>query len=72
MARKGSAINTPIRHFKLKANRSAKRVTWLNRHTVYEGKLLSLVGRTVRLYAPNPMEQQQHVDLPYDWVISVR
>jgi hypothetical protein len=47
-------------------------VSWLNRHTVYEGKLLSMVGRTVRLYAPNPMEQQQHVDLPYDWVISVR
>lgn len=47
-------------------------MTWLNRHTVYEGKLLSLVGRMVRLYAPNPLEQQQHVDLPYDWVISVR
>ena len=61
----------PIRHFKLKANRSLGQVTWLNRHTAYEGKLLSMTARTVRLYAPNPMEQQQHVDLPYDWVISV-
>jgi hypothetical protein len=60
-----------LRRFKLKANRSAGRVTWLNRHTVYEGRLLSLTGRLVRLYAPNHMEQQQHVDLSYDWVIPV-
>ena len=61
----------PIRHFKLKVLRNGISVTWLNRHTVYEGKLLSMTGRIVRLYAPNPMEQRQHVDLPYDWVTPV-
>ena len=60
-----------LRRFKLKANRSAGHVTWLNRHTVYEGRLLSMTARLVRLYAPNHMEQQQHVDLSYDWVIPV-
>ncbi len=65
-------MHTPIRHFKLKVNRSGGHVTWLNRHTVYEGKLLSMTARTVRLYAPNPMEHQQHVDLSYDWVIPVQ
>lgn len=65
-------MNTPIRHFKLKINRGSSHVTWLNRHTVYEGKLLSMTGRVVRLFAPNPMEQRQHVDLSYDWVIPVR
>jgi hypothetical protein len=31
-----------------------------------------MTGRVVRLFAPNPMEQRQHVDLSYDWVIPVR
>lgn len=61
-------MNTPMRRFKLKVNRSGGRVTWLNRHTVYEGKLLSMTARIVRLYAPNHMEQKQYVDLSYDWV----
>lgn len=60
------------RYFKLKANRSAIGVTWLNRHTVYEGKLLSLTGRVVRLFAPNPAERRRYVDLSYDWVLPVR
>lgn len=64
-------MNTPVRRFKLKVNRHSGRVTWLNRHTIYQGKLLSMTGRVVRLYAPNPMEQRQHVDLSYDWVTSV-
>lgn len=64
-------MQTPMRHFKLKVNRSVGHVTWLNRHTVYEGKLISMTNRIVRLYAPNHMEQQQHVDLSYDWVIPV-
>jgi hypothetical protein len=64
-------MNTPVRRFKLKVNRNGGPVTWLNRHTIYEGKLLSMTGRVVRLYAPNPMEQRQHVDLSYDWVTSV-
>lgn len=64
-------MNTPARRFKLKVNRYSGRVTWLNRHTIYQGKLLSMTGRVVRLYAPNPMEQRQHVDLSYDWVTSV-
>jgi hypothetical protein len=62
---------TPVRHFKLKTNRSGRSATWLNRHTVYEGRLLSMTARTVRLYAPNPAERQQHIDLSYDWVIPV-
>jgi hypothetical protein len=65
-------MNTPLRRFKLKTNRSSSRVTWLNRHTVYEGKLLSMTGRVVRLFAPNPMERQQHVDVSYDWLIAVQ
>ncbi|HEX9582222.1 MAG TPA: hypothetical protein VF970_14055 [Gemmatimonadales bacterium] len=64
-------MSVPIRHFKLKTNKSSTRVTWLNRHTIYEGKLLSMTGRVVRLYAPNPMERDQHIDLSYDWVIPV-
>ena len=40
-------MQIPIRHFKLKVNRSGGHVTWLNRHTVYEGKLLSMTARTV-------------------------
>lgn len=64
-------MNTPVRRFKLKVNRNDGRVPWLNRHTIYEGKLLSMTGRVVRLYAPDPMEQRQHVDLSYDWVTSV-
>jgi hypothetical protein len=64
-------ITTPIRHFRLKANRRTNSVTWLNRDTVYEGKLLSMSGRIVRLFAPNPMELRQHVDMSYDWVIPV-
>lgn len=65
-------MTVPIRYFKLKANRSNRHVMWLNRHTVYEGKLLSMTNRVVRLFAPNPMERQPHVDLSYDWVIPVR
>lgn len=65
-------MNTPRRYFKLKVNRRGGQVTWLNRHTVYEGKLLSMTGRVVRLFAPNPTERRQHVDLSYDWVIPVR
>jgi len=65
-------MNIPVRRFKLRDTRHTVRATWLNRHTVYEGKLLSMTGRVVRLFAPNPMERQQHVDLSYDWVIPVR
>jgi hypothetical protein len=62
---------SPIRHFKLKVNHKNASVTWLNRYTVYEGKLLSMTGRVVRLFAPNPMELRQHVDVSYDWVTPV-
>jgi hypothetical protein len=47
-------------------------VKWLNRKTVYEGKLVSMTNRVVRLFAPDPTDQQPHVDLSYDWVIPVR
>lgn len=65
-------MRMPLRHFKLKVNRRSSQVSWLNRHTIYEGKLLSMTARVVRLYAPNPMEHQQHVDLSYDWVVPVQ
>ena len=61
-----------MRRFMLKKGKSTGSVKWLNRTTVYEGKLISMTSRVVRLFAPNPMEQQQHVDLSYDWVIPVR
>ncbi len=64
--------SVPARHFKLKANRSGVRVKWLNRNTVYEGKLISMTNRVVRLFAPDPADLQPHVDLSYDWVIPVR
>jgi hypothetical protein len=66
------ATNMPMRRFKLKANRSGGHVTWLNRHTVYEGKLMSMTARIVRLFPPSPMERPQHVDISYDWVTPVR
>ena len=62
----------PPRYFKLKTNRSGYRVTWLNRHTLYEGKLISMTSRVVRLFAPNPADQRPYVDLSYDWVLPVR
>jgi hypothetical protein len=66
-------MTTPTRYFKLKTNRKVDRVTWLNRHTVYEGKLLSLTGRRVRLFAPeSAVDQRPYVDLSYDWVTPVR
>lgn len=60
------------RYFKLKTNRSGHRVTWLNRHTLYEGKLISMTSRIVRLFAPNPADRYPYVDLSYDWVLPVR
>ena len=63
---------TPTRYFKLKSNRGVLRVSWLNRHTVYEGKLISMTARTVRLFAPNAEDPRSHIDLPYDWVTPVR
>jgi hypothetical protein len=59
-----------MRRFKLKKSRNV-RVTWLDTKTVYEGKLLSMTGRVIRLYAPDPADVHPHVDLAYDWVIPV-
>jgi hypothetical protein len=47
-------------------------VTWLHRDSIYEGKLLSMTNRTVRLYAPETVDQRPHVDVSYDWLIPVR
>lgn len=46
--------------------------SWLDRKTVYEGKLVSMTSRIVRLYAPNPTEGKPYADMSYDWVIPVR
>ena len=65
-------MDLPVRRFKLKGSRNYARVPWLNRHTVYEGMLISMTSRIVRLYAPDPVEPRRHVDVSYDWVTPVR
>lgn len=59
-----------MRRFMLKKSRNV-RVTWLNTKTIYEGKLMSMTARVVRLYAPDPADPHQHVDVSYDWVTPV-
>jgi len=61
-----------MRRFMLKKNARLSQAEWLNRTTVYEGKLMSMTGRIVRLFAPDPSAKQRYVDLSYDWVIPVR
>ena len=60
-----------MRRFMVKKNANLSKAKWLDRKTVYEGKLISMTSRVVRLFAPNPLERQQHVDLSYDWVTPV-
>jgi hypothetical protein len=60
-----------MRRFMIKKS-TGVRVTWLNNKTVYEGKLMSMTARVVRLYAPDPTDAKPHVDLSYDWVIPLR
>ena len=60
-----------MRRFTLKKS-TGLRVSWLNRKTIYEGKLMSMTNRVVRLYAPNPTELPPHVDVSYDWLTPVR
>ncbi len=60
------------RYFKFKKNRFPSTVGWLNRDNVYEGKLLSMTNRTVRLYAPETEDRRPHIDVSYDWLIPVR
>lgn len=56
---------------KLMKNTQARGADWLNRDTVYEGKVVSTVPRVVRVYAPDPAEQRPYVDLPYKWLVPV-
>ncbi len=65
-------MSIPRRFFKLNSGRSSGGVTWLNRHTVYEGRLISMTARVVRLFAPDPNDRKPHIDLSYDWVTPVR
>jgi len=58
--------------YKLKKNTAAPGAEWLNRDGVYEGKLMSMTSRLVRLFAPDRAERRQHVDLPIEWVTLVR
>lgn len=62
----------PKRYFKFKKNRFPSAVGWLDRNSVYEGKLLSMTNRTVRLYARETTDERPHVDVSYDWLIPVR
>ncbi|HEY2823919.1 MAG TPA: hypothetical protein VGI83_00080 [Gemmatimonadales bacterium] len=57
------------RRFTLKKSAPATHVDWLNRKTVYEGKLISMTNRVVRLFAPDPTAHYPHIDVSYDWVI---
>lgn len=61
-----------MRRFMLKKNANLSGASWLDRKTVYEGKLMSMTARVVRLFPPDPAAQRRHVDLSYDWVIPVR
>jgi hypothetical protein len=61
-----------MRRFMLKKQARLGGAEWLDRKTVYEGKLISMTSRVVRLFAPDPTQQQQHLDVSYDWVIPVR
>jgi hypothetical protein len=63
-----SAEQSTLRCFMLKRS-TGLRVSWLNRKTVYRGKLLSMSARIVRLFAPDPADPQPHVDVSYDWLI---
>jgi hypothetical protein len=59
------------RHFKFKKNRCPRHVKWLERDVVYEGELLSMTARTVRLYSPESTEPRRQADVSYDWLIPV-
>lgn len=61
-------MQLPARFFRLKKSRSGGPVTWLNGTTVYEGKLISMTRRVVRLFAPKGSTGRPHIDLSYDWV----
>jgi hypothetical protein len=57
------------RQFRIKKQRCPRSVPWANADTVYEGELLSMITRTVRLYEPlGPA----HWDVSYDWLIPMR
>ena len=59
------------RYFKFKKNRCPRNVKWLKRDTVYEGELLSMTARTVRLYGPDPTGPRLQADVSYDWLIPM-
>ncbi len=65
-------MDLPIRYFKIKKGRCPRTVKWLNYDTVYEGQLLSMTSRTVRLYAPDEDDKRPHFDVSYDWLIPAR
>ena len=60
------------RYFKFKKSRCPRHVKWLDRNGTYEGELISMTTRTVRLFAPDPTVSPRQVDVSYDWLIPVR
>ncbi len=62
----------PTRYFRFKKNRCPRSVKWLDRDGIYEGKLMSMTKRVVRLYAPEGTPDDPHVDVSYDWLIPVQ
>ncbi len=65
-------VDLPIRYFKIKKGRCPRTVKWLNYDTVYEGQLLSMTSRSVRLYAPDEDDKRPHFDVSYDWLVPAR
>ena len=61
-----------MRRFVLNKKAKLKSAEWLDRKTIYEGKLISMTNRVVRLYAPDPAADRPHLDMSYDWVTPVR
>ena len=59
------------RYFKFKKNRCPRNVTWLKGDTVYEGELLSMTARTVRLFDSDASGLRRQADVSYDWLIPM-
>ena len=62
----------PNRRFMLKKKYTNHGVSWLAKNTIYDGQLISMTNRVVRLFSPGPAEERRFVDLSYDWVTPVR
>ena len=60
-----------MRRFMLNKKAILRGAVWLDRTSIYEGKLISMTARTVRLFAPDATADRKHVDMSYDWVVPM-